>query len=96
MSTGVACHCLLRHATIVEFKSSSTDLVVLSEPLQKVCQSHQDPLLFPPLNLSRSLPAGNVLLLLLLLLLSRFSRVRLCETPETAAHQAPPSLGFSR
>ena len=32
----------------------------------------------------------------LLLLLSRFSRVRLCATPETAAHQAPPSLGFSR
>ena len=32
----------------------------------------------------------------LLLLLSRFSRVRLCVTPETAAHQAPPSLGFSR
>ena len=27
---------------------------------------------------------------LLLLLLSRFSRVQLCETPETAAHQAPP------
>ena len=33
---------------------------------------------------------------LLLLLLSRFSRVRLCATPETAAHQAPSSLGFSR
>ena len=33
---------------------------------------------------------------LLLLLLSRFSRVWLCATPETAAHQAPPSLGFSR
>ena len=32
----------------------------------------------------------------LLLLLSRFSRVRLCATPKTAAHQAPPSLGFSR
>ena len=31
-----------------------------------------------------------------LLLLSRFSRVQLCATPETAAHQAPPSLGFSR
>ena len=30
-----------------------------------------------------------VLLLLLLLLLSRFSRVRLCATPETAAHQGP-------
>ena len=34
--------------------------------------------------------------LLLLLLLSHFSRVRLCATPETAAQQAPPSLGFSR
>ena len=33
---------------------------------------------------------------MLLLLLSRFSRVRLRATPETAAHQAPPSLGFSR
>ena len=32
----------------------------------------------------------------LLLLLSHVSRVRLCETSETAAHQAPPSLGFSR
>ena len=30
------------------------------------------------------------------LLPSRFSRVRLCATPETAAHQAPPTLGFSR
>ena len=30
------------------------------------------------------------------LLLSRFSRVRLCATPQTAAHQALPSLGFSR
>ena len=35
-------------------------------------------------------------LLLLLLLLSRFSHVRLCATPQMAAHQAPPSLGFSR
>ena len=32
----------------------------------------------------------------LLLLLSHFSRVRLCGTPQTAAHHAPPSLGFSR
>ena len=32
---------------------------------------------------------------MLLLLLSHFSRVRLCVTPETAAHQAPSSLGFS-
>ena len=32
----------------------------------------------------------------LLLLLTHFSRIQLCVTPETAAHQAPPSLGFSR
>ena len=35
-------------------------------------------------------------LLLLLLLLSCFNCVRLCATPQAAAHQAPPSLGFSR
>ena len=38
----------------------------------------------------------NTIVLLLLLLLSRFSRVRLCATPEMAAQQAPLSLGFSR
>ena len=27
---------------------------------------------------------------------SHFSCVRLCVTPQTAVHQAPPSLGFSR
>ena len=33
---------------------------------------------------------------LLACLLSHFSYVQLCTTPQTAAHQAPPSLGFSR
>ena len=41
-------------------------------------------------------PSSMLHPLLLLLLLSRFSRVRLCATPQRAAHQAPPSLGFSR
>ena len=36
-----------------------------------------------------------VLKLSMLLLLSRFSRVQLCATPQTAAHQAPLTLGFS-
>ena len=39
-------------------------------------------------------PSSN--LLLLQLLLSRFSRVQICATPWTAAHQAPLSMGFSR
>ena len=38
----------------------------------------------------------HIYVLLLLLLLCHFSHVGLCVTPQTAAHQAPPSLGFSR
>ena len=37
----------------------------------------------------------QVRLYILLLLLSLFSHVWFCETPSTAAHQAPLSLGFS-
>ena len=37
-----------------------------------------------------------ILVSMMLLLLSHFSRVQLCATPQTAAHQAPPSLGSSR
>ena len=36
------------------------------------------------------------LVLSCMLLLSHFSHVWFCVTPQTAAHQAPPSLGFSR
>ena len=39
---------------------------------------------------------SSTILFSLLLLLSHFSRVRLCVTPEMSAHQALPSLGFSR
>ena len=42
-----------------------------------------------------SLVPLSVTLLMLLLLLSRCA-VRPCATPQTAAHQAPASLGFSR
>ena len=56
----------------------------------------------PPSLLQKCLPDSmkctnySPLYALLLLLLSHFSRVRLCATPQTAAHQAPLSLGFSR
>ena len=43
-----------------------------------------------------SFPILLFILLTLLLLLSHYSRVRLCATPETAAHQASLSLEFSR
>ena len=38
----------------------------------------------------------DILKTLLLLLLSYLSRVWPCATPQTAAHQVPPSLGFSK
>ena len=46
----------------------------------------------PPLQ--HSCFQGQIKLELLLLLLSHFSHVRLCATPQTAAHQAPLSLGI--
>ena len=49
-----------------------------------------------PMSAYSSVPPTAGPLALLLLLLSRFSRVQLCVTPQTAAYQAPPSLGFSR
>ena len=47
-------------------------------------------------NLFIKIRVFDISMLLLLLLLSRFSRVRLCATPETADHQALPSLGLPR
>ena len=46
--------------------------------------------------IKRRLLLGRKVMTHLLLLLSHFSRVQLSATPETAAHQAPLSLGFSR
>ena len=46
--------------------------------------------------IKRRLLLGRKVMTHLLLLLSHFSCVQLSATPETAAHQAPPSLGFSR
>ena len=56
-----------------------------------------DPALENGLSPSLSMALGEALgLRMLLLLLSHFTRVRLCVTPETVAHEAPLSLGFSR
>ena len=62
---------------------------------QALLQNPQFPLLLYK-SLKKKIQSSTNFLVMLLLLLSRFSRVRLCATPQTAAHQAPPSLGFSR
>ena len=49
-----------------------------------------------PIELFQILKDDTVKVLHSMLLLSRFSRVQLCATPQMAAHQAPPSMGFSR
>ena len=59
----------------------------------KVCWTAQF-LFFKSLNFRHE--TCHIGLGLLLLLPSRFSHVRLCATPQTAACWAPPSLGFSR
>ena len=46
--------------------------------------------------IKRYLLLGREAVTNLLLLLSCFSRVRLFATPQNAAYQAPPSMGFSR
>jgi len=61
-------------------------LLLFLLPWETELRKHQYNVWHDPISLS----------VLLLLLLSLFSRVRLCATPETAAHQASPSLGFSR
>ena len=48
------------------------------------------------LELFLPVPAPLIFRGVMWLLLSCFSCVRLCATPQMAAHQAPPSLGFSR
>ena len=48
------------------------------------------------LNIVKKSVSPNLIYAVLLLLLSHFSHVGLCATPQMAAHQAPPSLGFSR
>ena len=89
------CKCLFHHhsskASIL--RCSAFFIVQLSHPYTTTGKT---------IALTRWTFVGKVISLLfnmlsrLLLLLSRFSRVRLCVTPEMAAHQAPQSLGFSR
>ena len=80
---------------------------LFQDSLNSVSRASKIPLtkaVFPPLWLHVALFRHNLLSRFLPwditeaspLLWSHFSRVRLCVTPQTAAHQAPPSLGFSQ
>ena len=72
-----------------ETMETVSDFIFLGSKITADCDSSHE--------IKRRLLLGRkVMTNMLLLLLSHFSRVRLCVTPQTAAHQAPPSLGFSR
>ena len=62
---------------------------IINFPQNKTCEKSSGDTLCQKKNTLKSK-------LLLLLLLSHFSCVRLLPTPWTAAHQAPPYMGFSR
>ena len=60
----------------------------------QVCHRAHSTIILPQLCCSLIFLKGRYMLLLSAA--KSISRVRLCATPQTAAHQAPPSLGFSR
>ena len=79
---------------LLEFFPEQKVLILMNSSLSLLSRTHHA---FDVISKNQYLckSLGFLLCYLLLLLLSRFSRVRLCATPETAAHQAPPSPGFS-
>ena len=83
------------YSGLISFRTDWLDLLAVQGTLKSLLQHHSSKVsilwcsAFFIVQLSHAY-------MLLLLLLSRFSCVRLCATLETAAHQAPPSLGFSR
>ena len=87
-NTGVGCHFLLQCRKVKSESEVAQSCPTLSDPMDCSLPGSSNHGIFQ----ARVLDWGAMLLLLL----SCFSRVRLCATPETAAHQAPPSLGFSR
>ena len=100
-NTGVDCHCLLQcmkvksESEVAQSCPTPIDPMDCSLPGSSVHGIFQARVPeWGAISFSRG--SSLCLISLLLLLLSRFSHVQLCATPETAAHQAPPSLGFSR
>ena len=86
------------HPGLSSFRMDWLDLLAVPGTLKSLLQHHSSKasILWRSAFFTVQLSYPYMLLLLLLLLLSHFSSVRLCATPEMAAHQALPSLGFSR
>ena len=93
-NTGVGCHFLLQCMKVKRESEVAQSCPTLRDPMDGSPPGSSVYGIFQARVLEGvPLPSPSCILLLLL---SHFSRVRLCATPEAAAHQAPPSLGFSR
>ena len=82
-STGVGCHLLLRKEGYHLPSKRCTNLRCFGDLKEEFTQ------IYRYCRKNPWQPLGVTYLALLLLLLSRFSRVRLCATPQTAAHCWP-------
>ena len=94
MNTGVGCHFLLQCMKVKSESEVTQSGPTLSDPMDCSLPGSSVHGIFQARVLERGAVAFCMggLLLLLLLLLSHFSLVRLCATPQTAAHQAPQSF----
>ena len=92
-NTGVGCHFLLQGMKVKRESEVAQSCPTLSDPMDCSLPGSSIHGIFQ----ARVLEWGAIAfssLGCMLLLLSRFSRVRLCATPWTAAYQVPPSMGF--
>ena len=84
------------YSALISFRIDWFDLLAIQGTLKSLLQHHGSKASILPCSafFMVQLSYLYMLLLLLLLLLSHFSRVRLCATPWTAAHQASPSSRY--
>ena len=82
------------HLTPVRTASKTQEMTRLGKDVEKICCWWECKFVQPLWKKSVGFP--QKIKNRTTMVLSRFSRVRLCVTPEMAAHQAPSSLGFSK
>ena len=80
------------HLGLISFRIDCLDLLAVQETLKSLLQHYSSKASI--LQHSAFFIVQLSYPYMLLLLLSHFSRVQLCATPQTTAHQAPMSLGF--
>ena len=86
----------IEHPGLIPFRMDSLDLLAVQGTLKSLLQHHSSKASILRHSAFFIVQLSYPYMPLLLLLLSHFSRVQLCVTPEMAAYQAPPCLGFSR